>query len=124
MSIVKPILRIFDHAKTIEFYVDWLGFTIDWEHRFGPDAPVYLQISLGDVVLHLSEHHGDGTPGTRVFIDDYRGLRAFHEGLIAKKYKYNRPGINKPFYDEGALEMTVDDPFGNKLIFVERHVAD
>ncbi|MEP7229033.1 MAG: glyoxalase superfamily protein [Ginsengibacter sp.] len=30
---VIPILRIFDHKKAIEFYIDWLGFKIDWEHN-------------------------------------------------------------------------------------------
>ena len=29
-----PILRIFDEAKAREFYVDFLGFKVDWEHRF------------------------------------------------------------------------------------------
>jgi catechol 2,3-dioxygenase-like lactoylglutathione lyase family enzyme len=124
MSTVKPILRIFDYAKAIEFYVDWLGFIIDWEHRFGPDTPVYLQVSLGDVVLHLSEHHGDGTPGTRVFVDDFKELREFHRTLIAKQYKYNCPGIRVPFWDSRALEMTADDPFGNKLMFVERNILN
>ncbi len=31
---VIPILRIFDYKKTIEFYIDWLGFKINWEHTF------------------------------------------------------------------------------------------
>jgi catechol 2,3-dioxygenase-like lactoylglutathione lyase family enzyme len=35
-----PILRIFDYQKTIEFYVDWLGFEIVWEHRFEENTPV------------------------------------------------------------------------------------
>jgi catechol 2,3-dioxygenase-like lactoylglutathione lyase family enzyme len=29
---VVPILRIFDVAKTREFYVDYLGFSVDFEH--------------------------------------------------------------------------------------------
>nr|WP_266364504.1 glyoxalase superfamily protein [Tellurirhabdus rosea] len=65
---VTPILRIFDYAKTKEFYVDFLGFTIDWEHRFEENMPVYLSVSSGPVTLHLSEHHGDGSPGARVRI--------------------------------------------------------
>ena len=44
---VVPVLRIFDYAKTIEFYVDWLGFTIDWEHCFGDNSPLYMQVSKG-----------------------------------------------------------------------------
>lgn len=122
MATVKPILRIFDYNKTIEFYVHWLGFQIDWEHH--PEGtPVYLQISFRDITLHLSEHHGDGTPGTRVFIDDFENLRPYHRSLIDKQYKHNRPGIETPFYDEDAVEVTVDDPFCNKLIFVERNIS-
>ena len=36
-----PILRIFDLAKAKEFYVDFLGFKVDWQHRFEPDLPLY-----------------------------------------------------------------------------------
>ena len=39
-----PILRIFDEAKAREFYVGYLGFRIDWEHRFAPGMPLYLQV--------------------------------------------------------------------------------
>ncbi|RYE32039.1 MAG: VOC family protein, partial [Hyphomicrobiales bacterium] len=39
-----PILRIFDEAKAKEFYLDFLGFTMDWDHRFGPNMPLYMQV--------------------------------------------------------------------------------
>jgi catechol 2,3-dioxygenase-like lactoylglutathione lyase family enzyme len=29
-----PILRIFDLEKARDFYVGFLGFRVDWEHRF------------------------------------------------------------------------------------------
>ena len=40
-----PILRIFDVAKAKEFYLDYLGFRADWEHRFEPGLPLYMQVS-------------------------------------------------------------------------------
>ena len=40
---VIPVLRIFDVAKAREFYGEFLGFAIDWEHTFDDHAPVYLQ---------------------------------------------------------------------------------
>jgi hypothetical protein len=40
-----PILRSYDEGKAREFYVDWLGFTVDWEHRFEPWAPLYMQVA-------------------------------------------------------------------------------
>jgi hypothetical protein len=27
-----PVLRIFDYQKAVEFYVDWFGFVITFEH--------------------------------------------------------------------------------------------
>ena len=111
-----PIHRIFDEAKAREFYVDYIGFTIDWEHRFEPDTPLYMQVSLGDCVLHLSEHSGDATPGStcRIEVTD---LKAFHKQLRAKTYKYARPGIQRMPW--GLDEMTIGDNFGNKLIFYQ-----
>ena len=50
-----PILRIFDEAKARAFYLDFLGFAVDWEHRFADGAPLYMQVARGDLVLHLSE---------------------------------------------------------------------
>ena len=44
---VIPIFRIFDVAKAHEFYLGYLGFKIDWEHRFEPGMPLYTQISRG-----------------------------------------------------------------------------
>jgi hypothetical protein len=58
-----PILRIFDEAKATEFYGEFLDFTVDWKYRFAPDLPLYMQVSRDACVLHLSEHHGDGSPG-------------------------------------------------------------
>ena len=82
-----PSLRIFDEAKAKEFYVGFLGFTIDWEHRFEPDLPLYMQVSKDACVLHLSEHHGDCTPGGALRIET-TDLDAFHAELLAKRYTY------------------------------------
>ena len=119
MSVIKPIFRIFDYDKAVEFYVDWLGFTIDWEHEFEPGTPKYLQISLRDIVIHLSEHHGDGSPGSHINIDDFENLATYNRELNAKKYKYGRPGLEVPEWNEKAINMTVHDPFGNRITFGE-----
>jgi catechol 2,3-dioxygenase-like lactoylglutathione lyase family enzyme len=108
-----PILRIFDEEKMREFYVDFLGFKIDWEHRFEPGTPLYLSISKGDCVIHLSEHHGDAGPGASLRIETGE-LDEYHRELTAKKYKYYRPGIEQR---DWGRDMTVGDPFGNRLTF-------
>lgn len=110
-----PIVRIFDIAKAHEFYLGFLGFSVDWEHRYGAEFPLYTQISRAGLQLHLSEHAGDATPGgtTVVYMT---GIRTLNAELIAKNYRYMRPGLEK---QEGRLEVTVIDPFGNRLRFME-----
>ncbi|MEQ1760303.1 MAG: glyoxalase superfamily protein [Vicinamibacterales bacterium] len=109
-----PILRIFDEQKAREFYVDFLGFKIDWEHRVEPGLPLYMQVSKGGCVLHLSEHHGDCSPGAAMRIET-DSLEAFQAELGSRHYKYARPGIEDMPW--GTKEMSVRDPFGNKLTF-------
>ena len=111
---VTPILRIFDETRAREFYVGFLGFRIDWEHRFHDGAPLYAQLSRDACTLHLSEHHGDGCPGAAIRIEEH-DVDAYQQALVAKKYKYYNPGILDTEWH--TREMTVQDPFGNKLIF-------
>ncbi|RJL19083.1 glyoxalase superfamily protein [Paracoccus siganidrum] len=110
-----PIIRIFDVAKAREFYLDFLGFGTDWEHRYGENFPLYTQISRGGLRLHLSEHSGDATPGGNMCVY-MTGIRAFHAELLAKNYRYMRPGLEQV---EDRLEMQVIDPFNNRIRFME-----
>ena len=114
---VAPLLRMFDIPATRAFYIDYLGFSVDLEHRFEPALPLYMQVSRNGVRLHLTQHHGDCCPGAAVRID-CDDVEALHAELKAKTYNFLRPGIETPFW--GGKEMTLLDPSGNRLIFVER----
>ncbi len=111
-----PILRIFSEEKAIEFYVDYLGFKIEWQHRFNDKAPLYMQVSHGDATLHLSEHHGDASPGSAVFFW-IEGIEDYHKELHAKDYEFAKPGIEDKPWD--ARAMDIRDPFGNRVFFNE-----
>jgi Glyoxalase superfamily protein len=78
-----PILGIFDVAKADEFYQGFLSFSVDWSHRADPGAPLYRQISLRHLILHLSEHHGDGYPGVRIRVT-MQGVEALYREITAK----------------------------------------
>jgi catechol 2,3-dioxygenase-like lactoylglutathione lyase family enzyme len=111
-----PVLRIFDIEKAREFYLDFLGFTMDWDHRFGPNFPIYMQVSRSGLKLHLSEHHGDASPGSTVFVR-MKGVDAYHAELIGKRYSYSKPGIQED--GPGGRMLEVPDPFGNRIRFCE-----
>lgn len=111
-----PILRMFDVAAAYDFYLDDLGFAVEWEHRFEPDLPLYARIRRDDLVLDLSEHHGDGTPGTALWIP-VGDVEALHRELAAKRHPRSRPGIERDA--PGGPTVTVLDPSGNELRFCQ-----
>ncbi|MGK6316083.1 glyoxalase superfamily protein [Neorhizobium sp. DT-125] len=113
-----PIFRIFSVDKAMEFYCGFLGFKLDWEHSFGENFPLYCQVSRSGMLMHLSEHAGDASPGARVFVP-MQGIREFHAELIGKGYRYMRPGLEQA---DWGLEVTVIDPFSNRITFCEREI--
>ncbi|MFI6495289.1 glyoxalase superfamily protein [Streptomyces sp. NPDC050564] len=85
---------------------------MDWEHRFGPGLLLYVQVSRSAAVLHLSEHHGDGSPhGVAWF--PVRDVSALHKELLARPNAPMRPGKDPDA--PGAPTMQVTDPNGNIL---------
>lgn len=110
-----PILRSFDEAVAKAFYLDFLGFHLDWEHRFGENFPLYAQVSRAGLILHLSGHHGDATPGSTVFVR-MQGIEAYQQELARKDYKHGKPGLeDQPW----GVMMTVTDPFSNRIRFCQ-----
>lgn len=110
-----PIVRIFDVEKANEFYLGFLGFTVDWEHRYGDNFPLYMQISRSGLRLHLSEHAGDATPGGNMCVH-MTGIRNLHKELQAQDYRYMKPGLQE---EDGRIELQVIDPFNNRIRFME-----
>ncbi|WEK29168.1 MAG: glyoxalase superfamily protein [Candidatus Pseudomonas phytovorans] len=112
---VIPILRMFDETKAREFYLDFLGFSVEFEHRFEADLPLYLGLNRGGLQIHLSEHHGDASPGTTLFVP-MLNIEGFRDELLTKRYGYGRPDIVEQ--DWGKI-LEVYDPFGNRIRFCQ-----
>lgn len=109
-----PTFRILDYNKAREFYIERLGFKVDWEHRFGPKEPVYMQISRNGLTIHLSENKRFQT-GVIVFVD-CQNLNKFYLDLNSKNdFEFSEPG--KTSWQ--TIQMEIEDPFGNLLRFNE-----
>jgi uncharacterized glyoxalase superfamily protein PhnB len=108
-----PILRIFDEALARAYYLDYLGFSIVFEHRFAPDMPLYLSVVRGECTLHLSGHHGDASPGAslRIEVTDLPALQA----ELAQKRFQRLPAPQIEEMPWGTQDMRLTDPFGNRL---------
>lgn len=114
IGVPVPVLRSLDEARAREFYLGFLGFSIEWEHRFEPNSPLYMRLRRGRMLLDLSEHHGDGTPGSTIWVpvDD---VQALQKEFVEKSYKFMRPGID--IDSPGGPTMDVFDPFSNTIRF-------
>lgn len=108
-----PTFRITDYKKAINHYIDLLGFSIDWEHRFGETEPIYMQISKNGLVLHLSENARFKT-GVIVFVET-KGIEKFREHILNTKIENVIPEIITTDWNTKQLE--IEDPFGNLLRF-------
>ena len=111
---ITPILRILDEPRALSFYVEFLGFKVGWRHRFRPDLPLYMEVSREGCVLHLSEHEGDCSQGAAVRIEA-SDIDRLHAELSDKEYGDARPTIEAMPW--GSREMSIRDPFGNRLTF-------
>ena len=115
---VVPQLRITKVRDSLPFYVQGLGFAVDWEHQFEPSFPRFLQLTRAGQTIFLTEHTGDCQIGGAVYfvvpdVDDcYRDFSAHGIGSIE--------GPEETAW--GSREMVVTDPDGNRLRFAT-HVA-
>ena len=111
-----PVLRVMSAAQALPFYLDYLGFALDWEHRFEPGLPLYVQVSRSAAVLHLSEHHGDGAPNSVVWFPVH-DVSALHKELLARPNAPVRPGIDPDA--PGGPTLQVIAPYGTVRRFAQ-----
>jgi catechol 2,3-dioxygenase-like lactoylglutathione lyase family enzyme len=112
-----PILRVKDARRSAQFYGSNLGFTTDWEHRFGPDFPLFISISRGSLQLFLSEHSGTGTDEADLylFVPDVDSL---HAQFASAGVTIERPPADQPW---GVREMRIRDLDRHRITFAARN---
>lgn len=114
-----PVLRMLDESRARAFYLDFLEYVVDWEHRFRPekpDSPLYMQIRQGDSVIHLNGHADADTPVAEVRIP-VKHLDAYCEHLREKCQGEEKPEVVDPRYSGKNTDMNLYDPSGNLLVF-------
>ena len=113
---VIPQFRITDAKCSHSFYVDGLGFEVDWEHRFEPAFPVFMQLTRANQTIFLTEHAGDCEVGGAAYfvVADVDG---YYKDFVARGVVSLEPPEDTPW---GSREMVVTDPDGNRLRFASR----
>ncbi|MGD0180176.1 MAG: glyoxalase superfamily protein [Terriglobales bacterium] len=105
---VIPILRVNSLAASIRFYVDVLGFKVDWG---GEDESTFASVSRDRRAIMLCQGE-QGQPGTWLWIgvEDIEPLFAKYR---AEGVKFREGPTNYPW----AYEMKIEDPDGHVLRF-------
>jgi catechol 2,3-dioxygenase-like lactoylglutathione lyase family enzyme len=113
---VIPVLRVDSREAARAFYADVLGFQFDWGDEAGAKHGFYAQISRNDLQLHLTTRQP--AAGGRRCLLPHAGPRCAVSRSARAKLDAARPlAIHDTFYD--ARELELEDPFGNRLRFVE-----
>ncbi len=99
-----PIFRVANLAASLDYYVNVLGFTVDWKYEHN-----IASVSRGDCCIFLSEPD-QGNPGSWVWIG-VGDAGALFEEYRAKGAKIRNPPTNYHW----AYEMQVEDLDGNVL---------
>ena len=110
MQRLYPSFNIRSYAEVVEYYVDWLGFKIDWEFRFAPDKPAYMQVSRDNLFLHLNEwEEGPFGSNAVAHVDDIKAL--------FKEWKARRPDWDGTVFKTpwNVLRIDLEDPSGNHI---------
>lgn len=103
MDEVIPILRVADVGTAIPWY-QRLGYEQEWEHRFGPSFPAFVSLARdGTARLFLSEHQGDGSTPSVVY------LRINDVDVVAAEF--GTEVDEQPW----ARETHLTDPDGNQI---------
>ena len=110
LSHVAPCLRVGEVARSLEFYVDQLGFTERWRHQAEPDVPVTVGIGRGGATLILTEV-ADVPFGALVYLYTSELDTIFHE-LAARGITIDLAPTDMPWR---AREMHLRDPDGNRI---------
>lgn len=110
-----PTLGINDYQTAINYYLDFLGFKIDWEHRFAPNDPVYMQVSKNGLILHLSENKRFESK-TIVFVET-KNINEFYKEIAERNSSAKIQEI--VVTDWQTMQLELEDPFGNLLRFNE-----
>jgi predicted lactoylglutathione lyase len=105
---IIPILSVKDLAASVRFYVEVLGFSLDWG---GDDVSTMASVSRDGRAIMLCQQ-SQGQPGTWIWIG-VEDIEPLYRQYAAHGARFQEPPTSYPW----AYEMRVEDPDGHVLRF-------
>jgi catechol 2,3-dioxygenase-like lactoylglutathione lyase family enzyme len=104
---IIPILSVKDLAASVRFYLDVLGFSLDW----GDALSTMASVSRDGKAIMLCQQ-SQGQPGTWIWIG-VEDIEPLYRQYSASGARFQELPTNYPW----AYEMRVEDPDGHVLRF-------
>lgn len=112
-----PVLNVRHLGDALSYYVDRLGFQLDFQYEKHPDS--YAGVKRDDVRLHMhwqpAEKFENGQAGrlrSRIPVDNPDALHAEYKAMGVFEN-----GVEVHNTDWGTREFGFQDPDGNELVF-------
>lgn len=115
MQQLIPALRTSDFERSKNFYVDALGFKIEFEHQFEENFPIFALLKRDSFAIYLTEHAGDCQPGGLVYLY-VSDVDEWHKQICAAGFTIVQP-IDQPW---NCRELRVKDHDGNTICISSR----
>jgi catechol 2,3-dioxygenase-like lactoylglutathione lyase family enzyme len=105
---IVPILRVSSLPSSLRYYVEALGFRVDWGDQ---DGAGMASVSRGGHAIMLCEG-AQGQPGTWIWIG-VEDIAPLYAAYRSKGARFLQPPSDRPW----AYEMQLLDPDGHVLRF-------
>lgn len=107
----RPILAVTDLERSLEFYVDKLGFTVAWHFADSDGSGGVAQVDRAGTELILTSHWPDKAGSATIFIS------LDPDVLDAARTEFEGRGVSVKDGWWGYKLAIVEDPDGNQLYF-------
>ncbi len=111
---VQPVLPVPDVAAAAQWFVDILGFTLDFTHG---EPPQHARVKLGDrswgdpIYIHLSRR--EATAAAEVRLHAGRDVDGLHAHALAQGARVLQPPTDQPW---GLRELVLEAPGGHRMV--------
>lgn len=113
-QVIIPVFKIGNFVEAKNFYVEKLGFNLNWTDKHCDCFPAYSEIEMDGAVIHLTEEYGFAKEGMTIMIKKEK-LKEYL-GELNKDDLFKTVEIEEEVFGNSFM---IEDPWSNRIHFWE-----